>query len=172
MILGTNTSLPHSYHKTNLLINSPVNIFLHFFSRLSWLSSDTDGLLLKHACPYLRTLLWWCILKKTSWNCDGYFLYSNVIFKYNVNVFHIDLLAVPLSGLRSICLLLLLTHCLMLLCIFALSNQGFTNGIYHCLYIVSCFSIYMFFLTRASPMASITIRNLLLYTTNENWQVI
>lgn len=28
---------------------------------------------------------------------------------------------------------------------------------------------YAFF--RASPMASITIRNLLLYTTNENWEV-
>uniref|UniRef100_A0A7N2LU93 Uncharacterized protein n=1 Tax=Quercus lobata TaxID=97700 RepID=A0A7N2LU93_QUELO len=34
------------------------------------------------------------------------------------------------------------------------------------------FSLFLCVSCRASPLASITIRNLLLYTTNENWQVV
>lgn len=37
---------------------------------------------------------------------------------------------------------------------------------------VICCLIFLYSSPRASPMASITIRNLMLYTTNENWEVL
>ena len=64
-----------------------------------------------------------------------------------------------------LCSLPFWTICLKLVCVCVC---GFT-------FIDLCmcsFNLLIFGLIRASPMASITILNLLLYTTNENWQVV